>query len=309
MNRGLKSVRHRRDDALSRVKWDRLESILADYYRSRGYSVDHCGTGKTRSKFDGGIDLKLRRGSEYLLVQCKHWNAYKVAHNDVHQLLGLVVNEEARGGILVTSGEFTKAAVEAAARQGRIQLIDGDELRDMLGPLPGQAARPPMDIRLSEPVTSAAGAFAANAPERPLTVPKDRFRSDRGLRRGAPKVATASLAGFIIKAAMAVAVLVFAMNMISKIFENLGDDLAAKSRQAEVRRVQPYPVVPQPLPAPEAPAEVSRRQYQQRDQQPVTGVAEVGSRRTEAELREWRRKNAESMKILEASTPEMPLAE
>lgn len=28
---------------------------------------------------------------------------------------------------------------------------------------------------------------------------------------------------------------------------------------------------------------------------------------TEAELREWKRKNAESMKILERTTPEMPL--
>lgn len=28
---------------------------------------------------------------------------------------------------------------------------------------------------------------------------------------------------------------------------------------------------------------------------------------TEAELREWKRKNAESMKILEKTTPEMPL--
>jgi restriction system protein len=44
MNR-LKNVRNRRDDALARVGWDRLETMLADYYRGQGWSVDHVGTG------------------------------------------------------------------------------------------------------------------------------------------------------------------------------------------------------------------------------------------------------------------------
>src|SRR5688572_9580764 len=112
--RRLKPVSHRRSDALSRVAWDQLETLLANYYRSQGYQVDHVGTGATGAQFDGGIDLKLRRDDECIVVQCKHWNAMKVTHNAVHELLGIMVNQSATGAILVTSGEFTDAAIEAA---------------------------------------------------------------------------------------------------------------------------------------------------------------------------------------------------
>ena len=70
--RGLKNVRTRRTDALSQLRWEQLESLLAAYYRAQGYTVDHCGTGASRARFDGGIDLKLRKDDAYILVQCKH---------------------------------------------------------------------------------------------------------------------------------------------------------------------------------------------------------------------------------------------
>ena len=115
---GLKPERARRRDALTHVDWKQLEILLAAHYREQGYGVEHVGTGLTGAQSDGGIDLKLRRDDEYVLVQVKHWNAYQVPHNDVHQLLGLTVNEGATGAILVTSGEFTTAAIAAAQRLG-----------------------------------------------------------------------------------------------------------------------------------------------------------------------------------------------
>lgn len=132
---GLKNVRNRRDDTLSRMTWDRFEALMALYYREQGYRVEHVGTAATGSRFDGGVDLKLYREDEYILVQCKHWNAKQVPHNAVHELLGIMVNQAATGAVLVTSGEFSRAAREAAARQGHVQLIDGDTLRAMLGSL------------------------------------------------------------------------------------------------------------------------------------------------------------------------------
>lgn len=138
--RGLKPVRHRRQDALARVGWDRLELLLAAYYQGEGFEVEHVGTAASGTRFDGGIDLKLRRGDASLVVQCKHWNAMKVPHNAVHELLGLMVNHGATGAILVTSGEFTRAAIEAANRRNDVRLVDGDELRMMLGPLPDIAS-------------------------------------------------------------------------------------------------------------------------------------------------------------------------
>lgn len=133
---GLKNVGHRHDDALSRVGWDELERLLAAYYREVGWWVEHAGTGGTGAKFDGGVDLRIRRDTQVVLVQCKHWNAKQVPHNAVHELIGVMVNEGATGAILVSSGEFTRAAIEAAERHGHVKLIDGHALRGMLGPLP-----------------------------------------------------------------------------------------------------------------------------------------------------------------------------
>lgn len=132
---GLKNVGHRHDDALSRIGWDELERLLAMYYREVGWWVEHAGTGVTGAKFDGGVDLRIRRDTQVVLVQCKHWNAKQVPHNAVHELIGVMVNEGATGAILVSSGEFTRAAIEAADRHGHVKLIDGHALRGMLGPL------------------------------------------------------------------------------------------------------------------------------------------------------------------------------
>ena len=300
MNRGLKAVRHRRDDALSRVKWDRLEGMVADHYRSRGYDVEHCGTGGTRSRFDGGIDLRLRKDGETLLVQCKHWNAYKVAHNDVHQLLGLVVNEEAAGGILITSGEFTKAAIEAAARQGRIQLIDGDELRQMIGPLPDEPTRTPMDMRLSATVTSAAGAFTANAAERLVAAAEDRIRSGGGVRRSVARAGADALLIVLLKIAMAGVLLILLLFGFNKVLQGFAASV--------VVRPGPQPAANPRLESPALPAAqlpVTQPTPVQ-GSTPARGTAQVGSSMMEADLREWRRRNAESMKILEATTRELP---
>lgn len=113
----LERVGNRRDDALARVGRQALEGLLARHYAAQAYAVEHVGTGGTGARYDGGIDLKLRRADEYVLVQVKHWNACKVPHNDVHQLLGVMVNEGATGAVLVTSGEFTQAAIDAAHRR------------------------------------------------------------------------------------------------------------------------------------------------------------------------------------------------
>jgi restriction system protein len=136
---GFRNVSHRHDDALSRIDWAELERLLVTYYREVGWWVEHSGTGGSDASFDGGVDLRIRRDAEVVLVQCKHWNAKQVPHNAVHELLGVMVNEGATGAILVSSGEFTRAAIDAAQRHGHVKLIDGETLRGMLGPLPEDA--------------------------------------------------------------------------------------------------------------------------------------------------------------------------
>lgn len=223
---GLKKVSVRRADALTAISWQELESLLAQHYRSQGYQVDHCGTGRSGSRFDGGIDLKMRRGAEYVLVQAKHWNARQVPHNAVHELLGLMVNERATGAVLVTSGEFTRAAIEAATRHGHVQLIDGEGLRTRLGEWT-RAQLPPAppydpDARWKRGALD----VSRHVGERLLSA------AEEGLRAGAPvrlvrSAASRALSAMLIKFAMAIALflvlLVGGSYAIGNIFSNMAD--------------------------------------------------------------------------------------
>jgi len=131
----MQSVRHRHDDALSRVTWGAFEHMVAEHFRRQGYRVEHTGTGEGNSHTDSGIDLKLYREQELIVVQCKHWNSFQVPHNDVHRLMGVMHTVEATAAIVITSGEFTTTAIEAAAKFRHIRLIDGKTIRAMLGPV------------------------------------------------------------------------------------------------------------------------------------------------------------------------------
>lgn len=130
----LKFNRTRWDDALSRIDPTRFEALLADHYRAEGWSVEHVGAHATSRAYDGGIDLKLRRGHDYYVVQCKRWNAFKVTHNAVHELIGIMVTHGATGAVLITCGEFTQAAIAAASRQLNMQLVDGETVRRWIDP-------------------------------------------------------------------------------------------------------------------------------------------------------------------------------
>lgn len=281
-------VRHRRDDGLSRVSWQEFERLLAVYYRGQGYEVEHCGTGVVASRFDGGIDLKLRRGVEYVLVQCKHWNAWQVAHNDVHQLLGLMVNEGATGAILVTSGEFTRAAVDAANRHGHVQLVDGDAVRQMVGVLPRDAAEDGVFVS----GTSRVGSDVAG---RLLDVVEHRVRHGQwtSRRRRSPYEPLLRLAVGLV-----------GLLIVGALLKQYLADFTTSAQSSRSGNVSaPVSTGRVAAPAPNQPAMTTPRAIS--NAQERTPRFETGPQMTEEELREWERHNAESMKILEATTPEM----
>lgn len=263
---GLKNVRNRRDDALTRVGWDQLETMLADYYRGQGWNVDHVGTGGSRTRFDGGIDLKLRKDNEYVLVQCKHWNAKQVAHNAVHELLGIKVNENATGAIVITSGEFTQAAHEAATRQGHVQLIDGDSLRAMLG--------------------SQLGVLASTQPP-PLPKATPYYRKRKEMSAGRRSL-------LLFGSLMFAALMLYGFFRLTYGFMSRPIDVTLPQRIVLRPQKTPAPYVAPQQPASETTAEAPAR-------------AEPAM--TDAELEEWKRKNAESMRILEENEREQAAAE
>ena len=288
---GLKRVGRRRDDALSRVAWDRLEALLATYYRDRGFEVDEVGTGATGARFDGGVDLRLSRDDERIVLQCKHWNAMKVPHNAVHELLGIMFNEGATGAILVTSGEFSRAAIEAASRHGHVQLIDGDALRRMLGPLPEPALVSPSGVELDgfEFVP-----FDAVVEERlpPLSHGRIHAQRDHRARRlESPSVTLVKLGIAIVFGLLALTIFGYAMQSVVhglahrphlSASVSTGDSTSPGTASTESTEVDPWTVETVESPP-----------------------AAAASAPTPAEIREQQHKAAEAIKTIEKSTPEM----
>src|SRR5207244_1767718 len=109
--------------ALRRMGWPDFELLVGEAYRQQGYSVKERGGRQA----DGGIDLELARGSERVIVQCKHWLNRQVPVQRVRELLGVVTAEGADSGILVATSGFTRDAIQFAAGKP-LQLIDADAL-------------------------------------------------------------------------------------------------------------------------------------------------------------------------------------
>ena len=113
--------------AVASLTWQQFESLVAEGFRQRGFTV----TEKGGAAPDGGVDLILARGHERFLVQCKQWRAQQVPVTIVRELYGVMAAQQAAGGYVVTSGRFTQDAIAFAAGRN-IELIDGKTLPALL---------------------------------------------------------------------------------------------------------------------------------------------------------------------------------
>jgi restriction system protein len=121
--------------ALRQMAWTDFELLVGEAYRRQGYAVKERGGRQA----DGGIDLELARGSERVIVQCKHWRNRLVPVQRVRELLGVVTAEGADRGILVATSGFTRDALSFA--EGKpLELVYGEALAKLTGPSPGPAA-------------------------------------------------------------------------------------------------------------------------------------------------------------------------
>jgi restriction system protein len=109
-------------NSLEKMSWQDFEYLVGEYFRRREFTVE-----ETKSGADGGVDLIATKGRDKYLIQCKHWTAYKVGVNVVRELLGVMVGVGATGGFVVTSGGFTKDAIDFS-KSNNINLLDGREL-------------------------------------------------------------------------------------------------------------------------------------------------------------------------------------
>jgi len=125
-----KALFHRQKDikTVNALNWRQFESLVGEAFRQRGYSVlDNPSDGP-----DGGVDLRVCKNGKHYYVQCKHWNERNVGVKVIREMVGALSASNADGAFVVTNGDFTQEAIEAASEQP-IRLVNGRQLMAMMG--------------------------------------------------------------------------------------------------------------------------------------------------------------------------------
>jgi restriction system protein len=110
-------------DSLREMHWKTFEEILAEAYRRQGYKVEEMLGGGA----DGGVDLRLGRDGQVILVQCKRWRNRPVPVEIVREMFGVMMHERATGAKIAATTSFTPDAI-AFAKGKPIELVDSDAL-------------------------------------------------------------------------------------------------------------------------------------------------------------------------------------
>ena len=109
------------------LSWQQFEQLVAEAYRRQGYTVLENLHGGP----DGGVDIRLRKGSELHLIQCKHWKRRDVGVSTVRELYGVMAAEHASSGSVVCTGMFSQDAKNFAHGKN-VDLVDGHQLAEMV---------------------------------------------------------------------------------------------------------------------------------------------------------------------------------
>lgn len=304
--RGLKPVRHRWDDALARMDPLEFEGLIADHYRREGFRVEHVGTGGSNNRYDGGIDLKLYRDDEFIVVQCKRHTVFQITHKDVHELLGIMHTERATGAIFVNSGEYTSAALSKLRGITNFQMIDGHELRRMLGRLTEQFENVQVTDDCSKRgFLDASGSEITSSPAKDL--PPLEFRPRRAAisnSRSSRAPAPNSL-WWVISLVGVVVFLVLIRSLFVRTAWIAGESVRSIESTQSQDHVRPSDEAPS-VTSVDSTANASELNEQQavtsqRPEFQQTAPKEL----TPAEIREAQRRADEAITVLEATTPEL----
>jgi len=109
------------------LSWRKFEELVAEVYRRQGFTVIENQTAGA----DGGIDIRLKKGGYFHLVQCKNWKTSKVGVKVVREMYGVMISEHASSVKIVISGMFTQEAKNFASGKP-IDLVDGQQLETLI---------------------------------------------------------------------------------------------------------------------------------------------------------------------------------
>ena len=124
-------------ELLKQLEWRRFEELCVAYYQALGFATRIAKAGA-----DGGVDILLQpqgAGRASCIARCKAWDAYRVGVKSVQELRSAMASAQVGEAVLLTSGRFTQAAVDLAAKE-RVELVDGAVLLDKLAALPPEKA-------------------------------------------------------------------------------------------------------------------------------------------------------------------------
>jgi CheY-like chemotaxis protein len=115
VNEQLTNIFRNDPEALRSIDPFKFESVVAELFKEEGYEVM-----VTPARADGGKDIYVYKRDPLteamFLVECKRYvPPNKVDVSVVRQLFGVVQQERASGGIIVTTSYFTKPAKDFAA--------------------------------------------------------------------------------------------------------------------------------------------------------------------------------------------------
>jgi restriction system protein len=123
-------------NAVQHLSLEHFEAQLTQAFQLQGYQISDNPAGGA----GGRVDMVLRRDRETFLVMYKQWKEPRTDVEPVQQLQRVMTARGAIGGIVVTSGRFSRAAT-AFASSCNIRLIDGRVLGGMIKKAQSTVAR------------------------------------------------------------------------------------------------------------------------------------------------------------------------
>lgn len=115
--------------SIETMEGHQFEDLIGNLLIKIGFKIEE----NTKSA-DGGIDIiayssESITGGKYI-IQCKRHNA-PISEHTIRDLYGVVTDQKANKGVLVTNSSFTSAAIKFAAGKP-LELIDGKKLIDLI---------------------------------------------------------------------------------------------------------------------------------------------------------------------------------
>ena len=117
-------------EVLRQIEWRRFEAVCEALMGQAGFQTQSQSHGA-----DGGVDIWLHSRhaqGPVALVKCRHWLRKPVGVRELREFHGLMTLHQLQRGTYITSGRYTREALEFAHAQ-RINLLDGPSLLALIG--------------------------------------------------------------------------------------------------------------------------------------------------------------------------------